>query len=272
MNMSGKNAVRRGWGRDRTARAVRIGSMVLALTSVVSSAGAGTALAEASFDHEEWGQLLQDHVDADGRVAYRRLASARPRLDGYLSRLAQARPEDLGRKEQLAFWINAYNAMAVAGILDGYHAESTFGRYRFFKSYEREVAGRKRTLDQIEHDVIRPTFNDFRAHFAVNCASTSCPVLRNEAYSAGELDAQLDDQARRFLQDPSRNRFAAASGAVELSRIFEWFTQDFTAGGKTLADTLAPYLNEEQRQLMAKLPVRFLEYDWTMNAQSGQRP
>lgn len=266
--MSRTNAVRRGWGRDVAARVVCIGSMVLTMTSMQAT----PVVAEARFDHEEWGQLLQEHVDADGRVAYRRLATVRPRLDGYLSRLAQARPEDLDSKEQLAFWINAYNALAVAGILDGYHAESTLGRYRFFKSYEREVAGKKRTLDQIEHEIIRPSFNDFRAHFAVNCASTSCPVLRNEAYIGARLDAQLDDQARRFLQDPLRNRFEAASGAVELSRIFEWFAEDFTAGGKTLADRLSPYLSEEQRQLMAKLPVRFLEYDWTMNAQSGQRP
>ena len=266
--MSRTIAGRGGLRRGVAARAVCIGSMVLAMTSMQAT----HVVAEERFDHEEWGQLLQEHVDADGRVAYRRIAAARPRLDGYLSRLAQARPEDLGRKEQLAFWINAYNAMTVAGILDGYHAESTFGRYRLFKSYEREIAGKKRTLDQIEHEIIRPTFNDFRAHFAVNCASTSCPVLRNEAYTGVLLDAQLDDQARRFLQDPSRNRFEAASDAVELSRIFDWFAEDFSVGGKTLADNLAPYLSEEQRQRMAKLPVRFLEYDWTMNAQSGQRP
>lgn len=262
------NAICRGRARDRAAQGAWIGALLLTLTAVVPA----RAVAETSFDHEEWGQLLREHVDADGRVAYRRLASARPRLDAYLARLAQARPEDLDRKERLAFWINAYNAMAVAGILDGYRTESAFGRYRFFKSCEREVAGTKRTLDQIEHEIIRPTFGDFRVHFAVNCASTSCPVLRNEAYSGARLDAQLDDQGRRFLQDTSRNRFDAGRGSVELSRIFEWFAEDFTAGGKTLADNLAPYLSEEQQQLMAKLPVRFLKYDWTMNAQSGQRP
>lgn len=258
--------IRGGRRRNRGFRALGIGGIVLALA-------ASSAAAQPAFDHGPWDALLQAHVDADGRVAYRRLqADGRRQLDAYLDRLAQARPDELDRNGQLAFWINAYNAMAVAGILDGYHAESTFGRFRFFRRYSREIAGEQRTLDAIEHGIVRPRFRDFRVHFAVNCASTSCPVLRREAYDGARLGAQLDDQGRRFLADPSRNRFEAARGAVELSRIFEWFAEDFVLDGTTLAGNLAPYLSERQNALLRELPLRYLDYDWTMNAQPGQRP
>jgi len=231
------------------------------------------AASAAPFDHGAWDGLVRRHVDADGHVAYRNLRdSDRAALDGYLDALANADPTALGEKERLAFWINAYNAMAVAGIVAGYHAETTFGRYRFFKGYKRRIAGEERTLDEIEHAIIRPEFNDFRAHFAVVCASTSCPVLRTEAYVGERLEAQLNEQARRFLADPSRNRFEASKGAVELSMIFKWFAEDFTTEGRTLAQTLAPYVSDAQRELLTALPVRYMEYDWTMNAQAGQRP
>ncbi len=223
-------------------------------------------------DHAPWDKILKQYVDDRGKVAYARLKAESGAASQYLETLAAAKVDDLPQKEQLAFWINAYNAMIVGGILDGYSAESKFGRYRFFRSYERTIAGEKRTPDDVEHKIIRERFKDARTHFAVVCGSTSCPMLRPEAYVGAKLDEQLDDQGRRFLNDPSRNKIDAAAGTVELSQIFEWFKDDFTRGGKTLADFLAPYVTPEQAQLVRTKPAKYLDYDWTMNAQPGQRP
>ncbi|HVO23218.1 MAG TPA: DUF547 domain-containing protein [Candidatus Margulisiibacteriota bacterium] len=226
----------------------------------------------AADDHLLWNMIVSKYVDGDGRVAYRQLQTDdMPVLSKYLASLGEARIEGLPEKEQLAFWINAYNAVIVAGVLDGYSAESALKRYRFFKSYSRVIDGAARTPDDVEHGIIRPRFHDPRTHFALVCASTSCPKLRQEAYVGSRLDAQLDDQARRFLDDPSRNRIDPVSGTVTLSQIFKWFSDDFTRGG-TLADVLAPYLTAEQVRLLQTKKPTYLDYDWTMNAQPGQRP
>ncbi len=253
-------------------RVLRVTSCLVAIVSLVLC-NAGVAGADAEFDHRDWDGLLAKYVDASGRVAYRDLATTdRPRLDAYLERLAEAKPDALDETERLAFWINAYNAMAVAGVLDGYDAEGLFSRYRFFKSYERRIAGESRTLDEIEHEILRKRFDDFRMHFAVNCASTSCPKLRRTAYVGDRLETQLDDQARRFLGDESRNRFDTDENRVALSKIFDWFADDFTVGGRSLAEALAPWLSDSQRRVLSTGTVRFLDYDWTLNAQDGQRP
>lgn len=246
---------------------VLLGCLCLAMAvSVASVQGA------AAEDHLLWNMIVSKYVDADGRVAYRQLqANDLPVLSKYLASLGETRIEGFPEKEQVAFWINAYNAMIVAGVLDGYSAENAFKRYRFFKSYSQVIDGAALTPDDIEHGIIRPRFHDPRTHFALVCASSSCPKLRQEAYVGSRLDAQLDDQARRFLNDPSRNRIDPVSGTVALSLIFKWFSDDFARGG-TLADVLAPYLTAEQVQLLRTKKPTYLDYDWKMNAQPGQRP
>ena len=244
--------------------------LCIALSVALATHARGPAAAE---DHRPWNLLVQKYVDDNGRVAYRRLqAEDLPVLSKYLASLGEARIDGFPEKEQLAFWINAYNAMIVQGILDGYSAENAFKRYRFFKSYNQVITGEKRTPDDIEHGIIRPQFHDPRTHFALVCASTSCPKLRQEAYVGSRLDEQLDDQVRRFLSDPSRNRIDPVTGTLELSQIFKWFKDDFTRDAKSLADFLAPYLTPEQVELLRTREPAYLEYDWTMNAQPGQRP
>jgi len=250
---------------EKTRRLAWLGLLV-----AVSTVGWRPAAAE---DHQLWNLIVGKYVDGDGRVAYRQLkADDMPVLSKYLASLGEARIDGLPEKEQLAFWINAYNAMIVEGVLEGYSAENALKRSRFFKSYTQVITGEKRTPDDIEHGIIRPKFRDPRTHFALVCASTSCPQLRQEAYVGSRLDDQLDDQARRFLGDPSRNRIDPATGTLELSAIFKWFTEDFTRDGRTLADFLAPYLTPQQVQLLRSTPTKYLDYDWTMNAQPGQRP
>jgi len=253
---------------DRTHRTRRrLRGLSLGVAVVLLAGGA------AGQDHRGWDAVLHTYVDDDGRVAYRRLQAERANeFDPYLRTLAAAVPDDWPVREQLAFWINAYNAVIVAGVLDGHTAESLWARVRFFKLYRRPIAGQERSAEDIEHRVIRPRFRDPRAHFALVCASSSCPVLRRDAYTGARLDAQLDDQARRFLHDARRNRIDLDTGTVAVSAIFKWFAEDFGGDETALAAALRAYLSPEETTLLARRPIRVLAYDWTLNAQPGQRP
>lgn len=217
--------------------------------------------------HAPYDGLLQRYVDEQGRVAYRDLAANDlPTLDAYLAALAATDPATLDPPAQVAFWLNAYNAAALRGVLAGYDAEGFFARRRFFKSYEFPIAGRPRTLEEIEHEILRRRFQDARIHFALVCASTSCPKLRRAAYRGERLGEQLDDQARGFILDPTRNRFAGS--AAELSMIFKWFAEDFAAE----AGSVENYLARWPWGPRGIETTSYLEYDWTLNAQPGQRP
>lgn len=228
----------------------------------------------AAFDHQPWSAILATRVDGQGRVAYRDLAAHdRPAFDAYLASLAAAQPSGWPRDEQLAFWLNAYNAAIVDAVLDGRSAESLLSRYGLFYRYELEVAGRPRTPDAIENDIIRPG-GEPRIHFALVCASTSCPTLRRQAWTAATLDADLDAAARAFLADPARNRIAAGAPSIGLSSIFKWFREDFGDSDDGVRTFVARHLDEPARRwlLEEKPEIEYLPYDWTLNAQPGQRP
>ncbi len=235
-----------------------------------------TASSAAAFDHKEWDALLGRYVDAQGRVAYRELQQkAQPALESYLQSLTRAAPDTWPAGEQLAFWINAYNAGMVWAVLQGESPEPYLGRAKVFKFWKFEVAGKERTLDEIEHEILRQRFAEPRIHFAIVCAATSCPQLRPEAYVAPKLEAQLEAQARQFINDPSRNRFDPQQGKLHLSKIFEWFRADFERKG-TLRQFLALYVTDTGTRTWllsdAKLDMEFLDYDWTLNAQPRSRP
>jgi hypothetical protein len=213
-------------------------------------------------------------VDGDGRFAYRdRAANDSAALDGYLAALAAARPAELSRAEKIAFWLNAYNAVVVKAVLDGWSAESVFGRYRMFYGYERTIAGEPRTPDEIENEIIRPS-SEKRIHFALVCASSSCPRLRRQAWVGETLDRDLDEEARRFLGDPVRNRIRVGAPEISLSKIFEWYRADFGGSDDSVREFVRKYVGEAERADLEQRrpPIEFLEYDWSMNAQPGQRP
>jgi len=226
----------------------------------------------AAVDHTPWTTLLARYVDDDGRVAYRDLQTRdRAAFDGYLMTLAQAQVEGMSEAEEKAFWINAYNAMIVNGVLQGYTAESLLGRKRFFSWYSLPVAGEERSADDIEHKILRKKFHDPRIHFAIVCASTSCPKLRREAYVAERLDQQLDEAARTFINDPTRNRID--SQQVALSQIFQWFADDFVNSAGSVVGFVQRFVADDKKSMLTakKDNLQYLEYDWTLNAQEGQR-
>ncbi len=238
---------------------------VSVLGVVLSSASRLRALDDGML-HRPLDEILGGYVDDSGKVAYRRLErESAAKLRDYLAGLSEVDPASLGRSARIAFWINAYNAHVINGVLNGYSAEGLLARKRFFSWYSFRLAGADRTLSEIEHEILRAEFDEPRIHFALVCASTSCPILRREAYRGAQLDEQLQDQARRFITDPARNRIGP--GEVALSKIFDWFAEDFEKAAGSVVQYVRRY-----RPVPEAVEVSYLDYDWSMNAQPGQRP
>ncbi|EKF75915.1 hypothetical protein A11A3_00435 [Alcanivorax hongdengensis A-11-3] len=243
-----------------------------------------------AFDHSGWNRLLESHVhwQRDGvasAVDYSGMRQEQAALDRYLASLSAVTPaqfENFSHDEKLAFLINAYNAFTVALILrqpalpDSIRDIGSFFNgpwdQRFFS-----LLGKKRTLDEVEHTLIRanPSLMDPRVHFALNCASVGCPALRPEAYQGERLDQQLTDNLKRFLSDRQRNRYNSRENRLEVSKIFDWYDDDFEKASGSVeryllqyADTLA--LPETARQSLDSdsLDLHFLSYDWSLNREA----
>ena len=247
---------------------------------------AGLALAAApafgvDHAHGAWDALLKEHVVLlDGgkasRLDYAGMAKDRDALRAYLGSLSAVGNAQFGawsRSEQMAFLINAYNAFTVEKVLTRYPELRSiwdFGKIfgNPFKDEFFTLLGTKRSLDGIEHGMLRPVYRDPRVHYAVNCASVGCPMLREEAYVPGRLDEQLDEQARRFLSDRSRNRYEPRSGRLQVSRIFDWFAEDFEPGARYFgahAELLADDAAGRDAVRAGRAPLEFLDYDWSLN-------
>lgn len=207
-------------------------------------------------------------VDYDG-------IRADPAFDRYVAGLAAAAEGDLGKPEvRLAFLINAYNALAIQGILDGYSPSSWFGRRTYFKSREYGLLGGTTTLEELEHGRLLP-LGEPRVHFAIVCASVSCPRLAGKAYDPATLDAQLDAAARAFANDATRNRYDVKRGIAFLSSIFDWYEADFVRAAGSTQKYLARYVNDPAAAaLLARdgFDVRFSAYDWDLNGVYRGKP
>jgi hypothetical protein len=222
------------------------------------------------FSHKVFGEVLAAHVK-DGVVNYPGI-QADDRLTAYLAQLDRVDPNALAtRSEHLAFWINAYNAFAIKGIMDQYSPMSWMGRYRYFIGREYPVGGQRINLYDLERKILIPDFREPRIHFAIVCASTSCPKLPSRAFTAAELETQLEQGAKAFINDPTKNRFDREGQIAYLSKIFDWFEEDFVAHSGSLLNYVKPYLADPElvRELeTAPYAVQFLEYDWGLNGPS----
>jgi hypothetical protein len=184
------------------------------------------------------------------------------------------------REARLAFWINAYNAVTVRGVLRERSAASVQDLaaegdgYNIWRDLLLVIGGTPYSLGEIENKVLR-TMGEPRAHFAVVCASRGCPRLLDEAYTATGVDKQLDRNARAFFADRSKFRFDAASGRFELSPILDWYAGDFGPDLFEQMKTIAPYLPDEKARQLAKdgkARVEFLKYDWGLNDRAARPP
>lgn len=259
--------------------------------ALLFATGATPARAQ-SFDHAHaaWTALLRRHVRLlEGgkatQVRYAALAQERPALKAYLEALSAvpaAAFDGFTKAQQMAFLVNAYNAFTVELILTRYpRLESIKDLGSFLQSPWKpkwvRLLGTQVSLDDIEHGMLRQRgrYDDFRVHFAVNCASIGCPALREEAFVAERLDAQFDDMAQRFMSDRSRNRYNVERRRLEVSKIFDWFGEDWTLGHRGItslaqflarhADSLADAPADRERIRGGSVPVDYLDYDWRLN-------
>ncbi|HUG54862.1 MAG TPA: DUF547 domain-containing protein [Vicinamibacteria bacterium] len=249
------------------------------LSVALSLAVAGAAAAPAqTVDHSLFDGLLRRHV-TEGLVDYGAFARA-PELARYLDLLDRVRPDTLPRDEQLAYWINLYNAATIHLVNKHGERESirninkSFGLLRLKGPWrERFVraGGALYTLDDVEHGIIRKRFAEPRIHFALVCAAMGCPPLRAEAYTGEALDDQLEDQAELFLlRTPQKNRVDPAGGKVYVSQIFRWFSEDFGGSREAIGRYIAgfyPEGPEKQRLLSGDFDLIETDYDWTLNRQ-----
>jgi hypothetical protein len=230
-------------------------------------AGFSIPVAAQSFDHRLFDELLAKYIK-DGRVDYQGLKSEEQKLDKYLALLDAADPETLSTEEQFALYANAYNAYTIKLIVENYPVKSIKDLGSLLKTpWKKEIVklgGQVYTLDNIEHDILRPQFQDPRIHFAINCAAKDCPPLYPEAFWADRLDDQLERNTRAFLNNPEKTYLKG--NTLYVTSIFKWFKEDFE--NDPLSFVLKYVEGDFKKELEAKkddIKVKYLSYDWSLN-------
>lgn len=270
-------------------RLLSLAVLLLALATP-SLAPAGGSASGDGFDHTHaaWDQILRARVNSKGMVDYAALKKDSAALDAYVGSIAKVTAEEVGswsRPQQVAFYINAYNALTFRTILDAY----PLGSIRDispdpWENSKWTVAGRTVSLNWIEHTKLRGQFGEARVHFVLVCAAIGCPRLPNRAIVASTLESQLNGATKAFFTDPSKNRIDAAGGKVYLSKIMDWYGDDFVGWSGTPAEPaldgrpakeasavrlLAKYASDADKAFLAEgaFTVVFNDYDWALNAQ-----
>ncbi len=234
---------------------------------------ASASAAEFDHTHAALDQLLRRHV-TDALVDYPALKTNSKQLNAYLDELAAVREADFQnwtQPQKLAFLINLYNAATLRLVLDHYPIKSIkkIGGLLsgpWDQPVVRLFSGTV-TLGHVEHEILRKKYNEPRIHFAIVCAALGCPPLRSEAYVADRLDAQLDDQGRKFLGNGRKNSVDAKNKVVNLSPIFKWFSGDFEKKSGTVLKFVAPFFSADAQAELAKggYKISYTSYDWSLN-------
>lgn len=227
-------------------------------------------------DHSVFDRLLRKYVDENGLVNYKAWKGQdEETLRNYLQSLEKVGPHPPGLSERLAFWINAYNALTIQGILEFYPVKSIKDKvnrilgFNIWDDYPMTVNGKAYSLNDIEHKVLRK-MGEPRIHFAIVCASVGCPKLRNEAYKGVKLDLQLEDQSTFFFTQQRNFRIDRAGRTVYLSSILDWFGEDFGGSDRAKLDFASKHLSEEKDKEFLRsgeLKVKYLDYNWSLNEQ-----
>jgi len=210
-------------------------------------------------DHKSWDRLLHSFVDDNGNVDYLGFKKESEALNRYLEQLGKNTVnENWSREKKLAYYINLYNAATVKLIMDNYPLASIRDINKPWDKAWIKYGGEFISLGEIEHQILRK-MNEPRIHFAINCASYSCPKLLNEAYTEVKLDKQLDKASKDFVNDPSRNKIS--ENKVALSKIFKWYKKDFENNG-----SLIVYLNQYLKSsINPDAKIEYLKYNWSLN-------
>ena len=239
----------------------------------------GIEQGNAAFDHTPWDEILQVYAKEGGRkFDYSGLKREEAKLDTYLEALSKADIGTLEKNEILALFSNAYNAYTVKTVLEQVSNDGTPQIQSIrdisdvFDLEENNVGGFKLSLNNIEHNILRPFFKDPRLHFAVNCASTSCPPMPTRAFTGKNVDEQFEALTRTTLSSP--NYIRVQGNRLEVTKLMEWYGSDFVTVGykgaeKDLASFILKYANDEVRNWIetqdTPVPIEFMNYDWTLN-------
>ncbi|MBL4884745.1 MAG: DUF547 domain-containing protein [Planctomycetaceae bacterium] len=229
--------------------------------------------------HDEFNTLLKRYVDADGYVDYKSWQASRAdrgHLQNYLKQLSKANPKlSAGKPARLAYWINAYNAVTIEGILQVYptssirnHTAKLVG-YNIWKQLKLQVGDGQYSLEEIEHQVLRK-MGEPRIHFAIVCASVGCPRLRNEAYTASHLESQLAENTQDFFSRSQHLQVDASRKTLKLSSLIDWFASDFGTTQSQQLQYLGRYMPKNAQQLIhdPKTKLSYLKYNWNLNDRS----
>jgi len=228
-------------------------------------------------DHSEWQtvldhNLIDQHPSGINRFDYAGISTAdKQLLARYLERMQRLDPRRFNRAQQKAYWINLYNALTVDLIVKHYPVESitelgeSFFRFGPWDDEIAQVAGQTLSLNDIEHRILRPIFRDNRIHYAVNCASLGCPNLAAQVYRAGELDRQLDNAARDYINHPRGVEFR--EGVLWVSSIYTWYREDFGGSDQALLEHLQRYAGAPLTQKLSQYRGSIKDhYDWALNS------
>lgn len=221
----------------------------------------------AEFDHGLLHKVVSQHVDGAGWIDYAAIVKDTSDLDAYIAELADAPFNDLSRDGKLALLINAYNAFTLRLIADHYN-DGELASIRDIPEKERwdhvrwDIAGKEYSLNQIEHELVRPKFKEPRIHFAMVCAAESCPPLRSEAYTEDKLEQQLAAQTEYVHTHPRWYRFDAKRNKLELTALYQWYGGDF----EQVSGSVLAYVTEQRDELKGRKPtIGYLHYSWKLN-------
>ncbi|MDJ0724525.1 MAG: DUF547 domain-containing protein [Prochloraceae cyanobacterium] len=222
-------------------------------------------------DFQIYDRLLKKYVDNRGRIDYQTWKiESQDRLNLWLKESARINLSQCDRNERLAFWINLYNGLVIAEILKIYPIASIFPKLlglpnpiAFFWFFSRPIYVGY-SLNGIEHAIIRPRFRDPQIHFALVCAALGCPILRNEAYTPDNLESQLDEDCKRFINNPNKVYYDTENKILYCSKIFKWYGNEFLAVANSIPEYIQTYLSPDLG-LNASTAVKYLDYDWNLN-------
>lgn len=227
-------------------------------------------------DFTLWDALLRQYVDERGRVDYQAWKKEQPQaIFEWLSSLEELNLNVDDRSDtQLALWINLYNAFTISSILESYPIDSILPKILgipnwlaflwFFSDRKYHFLGRRYNLVQIERDILRKKFQEPRIHFAIVCASIGCPLLRNNAYLPDRVREQLDEDARRFINNPDKVRYDFQTSTLYCSKIFKWYRQDFLKVAPSVQEYINFYLQTDL-PIATSTHIKYLYYDWNLN-------
>jgi hypothetical protein len=244
------------------------------LVSIFMVAGMVPEAFAGTFDHSYFDQALKAYVDDKGLIDYNGIAEE-PRFHKYMQTLQTAKVESLSKDGQLAFWVNAYNAVTIDKVIKWKPKKSVRETFfpgvwtstEFYTTREHTVAGKLVSPDDIEHDILRKRFNDPRIHFAIVCASSGCPPQPMFAYTEENVQAMLEEETRNYLNSQRGMRIDSAAQTLYLSKIFDWFADDFIKHSGSVLEFIKSYHSPEVLLFLKRNPkISYLDYSWALNA------